>query len=157
MLTPVEPRIARLEVDRHEMQPGRHAEAEVDQALPLPGLRARLVHLEDMQAPAQIRPPLREGVETGAQDDVLADAARRLGGDEILHDPRARHDARAEGAGEAGIHVAPLAPGILGRGQPQADLVVQHVRRRIDRHVQRPPEGDADGGVIGLRGHVQAG
>ena len=75
--------------------------------------------------------------------------------DEILDEARARHDGRAEGAREAGVHVGALAPGVLGRRQPEADLVGEHVRRRVDLHVQRPPEGDADGGVIGVGRHVQ--
>jgi hypothetical protein len=29
-----------------------------------------------------------------------------------------------------------------GRRQPQPHLVLEHVRRRIDQHVQRPPQRD---------------
>ena len=47
---PLPPGVARLEVDRHEPQPLRDAEAELDQALSLPGLRTGLVDLEHPQA-----------------------------------------------------------------------------------------------------------
>ena len=56
-------RVARLEVDRHEPQPVGNAEAELDQALALPRLRAGLVDLEHAQARGDLRPALREGVE----------------------------------------------------------------------------------------------
>jgi hypothetical protein len=45
-LEPVAPGIARLEIDGHEPQPFRNAEAEFDQTLPLPGLRTPPVDLE---------------------------------------------------------------------------------------------------------------
>ena len=65
---------ARLEVDRHQPQPLWDAEAELDQALPLPGLGTRLVDFEHPQAGRDRRPALREGVQAGSEDDVLADA-----------------------------------------------------------------------------------
>src|SRR2546422_2601515 len=78
LLPPARPR---LEVDRHEPQPLRDAEAELDQALPLPGLRTRLVDLEDPQAGGDLRPALGERVQAGAEDDVLGDAVAGLFGD----------------------------------------------------------------------------
>src|SRR5262249_47010303 len=63
-----------LEVDRNKPQPLRDAEAELDQALSLPGLKSRLVDLEHEQAGGELRPPLGESVQTRSQDDVLADA-----------------------------------------------------------------------------------
>ena len=42
----------------------------------------------------------------------------------------------------------------LGRGKPQADRVVEHVRWRVDLDVQGPPQGGADGGAVGCCGCV---
>jgi hypothetical protein len=60
------PGVACLEVDRNESQPLRDAEAELDQALSLPGLRARLVDLEYKQAGGDLRPALGESVQAAA-------------------------------------------------------------------------------------------
>jgi hypothetical protein len=60
------PRRARLEVDRHEAQPIRNRKAELDEALPLPRLRARLIELEHAQPRRELGPSLREGVEPRA-------------------------------------------------------------------------------------------
>ena len=94
---PLPPGVARLEVDRHEPQPRRDAEAELDQALALPGLRTGLVDLEDPQAGGELRPALGEGVQAGAEDDVLADAAASLLHDQILDEASTGHDGGAEG------------------------------------------------------------
>src|SRR5438270_10970350 len=45
-IEPLPPGTARLEIDRHQPQPLRDAEAELDQALALPGLGPGLVDLE---------------------------------------------------------------------------------------------------------------
>ena len=75
---PLPPRAARLEVDRYQPQPVRDAVAELDQPLALPGLGTGLVDLEHPQAGGDLRPALGEGVEAGAEDDVLADAVAGL-------------------------------------------------------------------------------
>ncbi len=40
------------------------------------------------------------------------------------------------------VHVGTAAPAVVRGRQPQADLVFEHVRRRIDLDVQGPPQGD---------------
>ena len=66
---------------------------------------------------------------------------------------RATIDAR-NGAGALRVHVRAAAPALVGRRQPQADLVFEHVRRRIDLDVHRPPQGDAHRGAVRLRRHL---
>ena len=139
----VPPRSAPLEVDRHQAQPLRHTEAELDETPTLPGLRARLVDLEDPETRRQLGPPLGEGVETGAKNDVLRHAVLGLLGDQVLDEAGAGDDAGAEPPGAVRIHVRSLAPAVVGRGQPKADLVFEDVWRRIDLDVHGPPEGDA--------------
>src|SRR6185437_12508903 len=72
---PVPPVIACLEVDRRQSQPVGNAEAKIDQALALPRLR--------------LRPALREGVESGAEYEVLCDAERGLFGDKVIDEASA--------------------------------------------------------------------
>ena len=74
---PLPPGVARLEVDGHEPQERRDAEAELDEALALPRLRAGLIDLEHEQAGGELRPTLGEGVEPRSEDDVLPDAPGR--------------------------------------------------------------------------------
>jgi hypothetical protein len=162
MLTPVEAttaggatrravtrsRVARLKVDRHQPQPVGHAVAELGQALPLPGLGPGLVDLEHPQPRGEAGPALGEGVQARAQDDVLPDAAVGLLGHEVLDEPRPGHDPGPEPAGALGVHVPALAPVRVRVGQLQADLVGQHVRRRVDLDVHGPPQRDPHGGVV---------
>ena len=110
---PFPPGIARLEIDRHEPQPVRDAEAELDQALPLPGLRTGLVDLEHPQAGGDLRPALGEGVQAGAEDDVLADAAAGLLHDQILDEASTGHDGGAEAARAVRVHVRAAAPAVV--------------------------------------------
>ena len=93
---PIPPRSSDLEVDRHQPQPLRNAEAELDQALPLPRLRSRLVDLEDAQPRRDFGPALGEGVQAGAEDDVLLDAAVGLLGDQVFDEAGPGHDRGAE-------------------------------------------------------------
>src|SRR6185312_1035511 len=72
------PGIARLEIDRHEAQPRRQAEAEGRQALPFPGLRPWAVDLEEREVRGDLGPALREAVEARAEDHVLRAAALGL-------------------------------------------------------------------------------
>jgi hypothetical protein len=37
------------------------------------------------------------------------------------------------------VHVAAVTPAVIGGCQAQADLVLEHVRRRIDLDVHGPP------------------
>ena len=59
---PLPPGVARLEVNRHEPQPIRNAKAELDQPLPLPGLRTGPVGLEYKQAGDDLWPGLGRAV-----------------------------------------------------------------------------------------------
>jgi len=128
----VEPRLcdlrlpgrAFLEVDRDEAQPFGNAVAEVDEALPLPCLRARLVHLEHHQPRREVLAALSERVEAGPEQHVLPGPAPGTLGDQVLDEPGARHDSGAEPAGEYRVHVRPVLPAVLWRRQPQADLIL---------------------------------
>ena len=50
------------------------------------------------------------------------------------------------------MHVGPVAPVAVGCGQLQADDVLEHVRRRVDLDVHRPPERDSHSGAVRLVG-----
>jgi hypothetical protein len=134
------PILARLEVDRDEPQPLWDAEAEFDQTLPLPLLRTGLVDLEDPQARGDLRPALGEGVQARSEDDVLADAAAGLFHDQILVEARTAHDRCPEEARAMRVHVRAEAPAFVGGCQPQANLVFEHVRRRIDLNMHGSPQ-----------------
>ena len=41
------------------------------------------------------------------------------------------------------FHVRTATPAFVGGRQPQANLVFEHMRRRIDLDVHGPPQGDA--------------
>jgi hypothetical protein len=92
---PLPPPVACLEVDWHEPQERRDAEAEVDEALALPRLRPRLIDLEYEQTGSNLRPTLGKGVETRSENDVLPDATGSLFRDEIFDEAgAARMEAR---------------------------------------------------------------
>src|SRR3954454_21551469 len=80
---------------------------------------------------------LRERVEAGAEQDVLADA---LVNEQILHEPGAGDDGRPVTTGTDRMHVRPVAP--IGRGicERQTDLVVDQMRRGIELRMQGAPE-----------------
>ena len=99
---PLPPRFARLEVDRHEPQVRRNAEAEVDQALALPRLRTGPIDLEHEQPGGELRSTLGKGVQARSEDDVLPDATGSLLRDEILDEASAGEDGGAEGPRERG-------------------------------------------------------
>ena len=133
------PRSTRLEVDRHEPEPIGDAVAQLDQALALPGLRGWLVDFEHPHPRGDVWPTLGERVHSGAQDHVLADAELGLLGHQVLDEPSTGRDPGPEGTREIGVHVRPLAPPRIRRGELQADLVFEHVRRRIELDVHRSP------------------
>ena len=145
---PVPPALPGLEVDRHQAQPVGDAEAELDEAATLPRLGAGLVDLEDPEAGAELGPALGESVEAGAEDDVLGDAGGGLLGHQVLDEAGAGHDRGPEPAGADRMHVGTVAPVGVGCRQLQADDVLEHVRRRVDLDVQRPPERDPHGGAV---------
>src|SRR5712691_7800044 len=62
----------------------------------------------------------------------------------------AGHDGGAEGPRER-AHVRTAAPSVVRSRQLQADFVFEHVRRRIDFYVQRPPQGDPHRSVVRRR------
>lgn len=139
-----------LEVDRHQPQPLGDAVPQLGQPLPLPGLRPGPVDLEHPERGGDVRPTLGEGVQSGSQEDVLVNAPRGLVHDEILHEAGA---GRAGGAGAPrglDVHVRAAAPVLVRGRQPQPDLVVDHMRRRIGLDVQGPPQGDPHGRVVRL-------
>ena len=110
--------------------------------MPLPGLRTRLVDLEYPQPGGDLRPALDEGVQAGAEDDVLGDAVAGLFGDQILNEASTGHDSCSVATGGLRVHVRTATPAFVGGRQPQANLVFKHMRRRIDLDVHGPPQGD---------------
>jgi hypothetical protein len=164
MLTPVEattagrlaskPAADRLEIHRHQAQPLRDAEAEVDQALALPGLGTGLVDLEYLQPGGDLRPALGEGVQAGSEDRVLGDAAASLFHNQILDEASTGHDGGAERPGEVRVHVGAAVPVLVRSRQPQPNFVFEHVRRRVDLDVHRPPQGDPHRRAVWRRGSL---
>src|SRR5262249_18598900 len=142
---PSQPSVAPLEVDRNKPQPLRDAEAELDQALSLPGLRSRLVDLEHEQAGGELRPPLGESVQTRSQDGVLADPLADPPPDPILANPSRGQKGCWEMARGAQLHAGTATPAFVGGREPQANLVFEHMRRRIDLDAHGPPQSDPHG------------
>jgi len=87
-------------------------------------LVAGLVDLEHLHALGKLGVPLRERVEAGAQEDVLADALARY---QVFDEPGASNDRGAVAAGTARMHVRPVLPPALGRGEGETDLVLDQV------------------------------
>jgi hypothetical protein len=73
---------------------------------------------------------LRERVEAGAEDDVLADSRGHLIAHQVVDEPGARHDRRTEACRAGEVHVRSVAPAGIGFRQAQTDAVRDHVRRR---------------------------
>src|SRR6185295_8635563 len=124
---------------RHEPQKRRDAVTKIDEALALPLLSARPIDLEHAQARRHLRLALGEGVEACSEDDVLADAAPCLLGDEVLDEASARDDRRPNAPRPLRIHVLPVAPAVLRQRQLETDLVLEYVRRRIELNVHGAP------------------
>ena len=108
------------------------------------------VDLEDPQPVAELVPALRKGVQAGAEEDELGGAGGDLLGHQVLDEAGAGHDRGAKAAGAGRVHVGPIAPTVVGRDELQAQPVIQHVRRRVDLHVQGSPQRGAHGGVVGF-------
>ena len=102
-----------------------------------------------------LRPALREGIQAGAEDDVLADAATTCSTTRSsMKRARATIEARngrvpAGPCPDARRHRRPARP-TAGR------LVFEHVRRRIDLDVQRAPQGDRTAVLSGATAFGQA-
>ncbi|GAA3369778.1 hypothetical protein GCM10017744_090860 [Streptomyces antimycoticus] len=77
---------------------------------------------------------------------ALEEVAGPLADAEQLDETGAGHNGRPEPAGGVRIRVGAAAPVVVGGRQPQADLVVEYVRRWVDLDMHRPPEGDPHGG-----------
>ncbi len=144
----VPPGCARLEIDRYETQPIRDTEAELDQALTLPRLRAGLINLKNLEARRDLRPPLREAVQAGAEDDVLAHSEAGLFHNKVFDEAGAADDRGAKRSCELRIHVAASKPAFTRGQQLEADLVVQHMRRGIHRDMQRTPQRNPRGRAL---------
>jgi hypothetical protein len=91
------------------------------------------------QARSDLRPALGEGVQAGPEEDVLGDAPAGLLGGQFLDETGAGHDGRPEAASAVRVHVRAGPPAVAGSCQPQADLILEHVRRGVDQDVHRPP------------------
>src|SRR5262249_20047777 len=60
-----------LEVNRRPVEIGRYSDPCGPESLALPGLRGRMVDLEDLEQPRKWWLAVREGIQPRAQDDVL--------------------------------------------------------------------------------------
>ena len=105
------------------------------------------IDLEHAQARRDVAAALRERVEAGAEDDVLGDARARCSATRSsMKRARPTIDAR-----NGRVPAAPCRAARASRrraGELQPDLVLEHVRRRIDLDVQRAPQGDPHCGWI---------
>jgi hypothetical protein len=63
-------------------------------------------------------------------------------GHEVLDEASAGDDARPEPPRAVRIHIGPLSPPVVGCGQPETNLVLEDVGRRIELDVHGPPERD---------------
>jgi hypothetical protein len=144
------PRVARLEVDGHEPEERRDAEAEVDETLTLPGLRAWAIDLEHEQTGSKVGPTLGEGVQARSEDDVLPHAQSSLLRNEVFDETRAGDNGGAKRSREW-AHVRTALPSLVRSHQAQADFIHEHVRRGIDLHVHCSPQGDPYRRVLWLR------
>jgi hypothetical protein len=85
---------------------------------------------------------LGEGIQTCAEDDILSDPTVGFFSDGILDEASTGQDGCSEWACEPRVHVRAAAPIIFWGDQPQADLVFEHMRRRVDPDMHCPPQGD---------------
>lgn len=122
------------------MQPIGNSEAEFDEPLSLPCLRPRAIDLENPQFRGNLRPALRKSIQSCSENDVLLDAAAELFHDHVFDEPRPRENRGAEEAREARVHIRPASPVVARGGKREANLIFEHVRRRIDLNVQGPPQ-----------------
>jgi predicted TIM-barrel fold metal-dependent hydrolase len=91
-----------------------------------------------MHAGGDLRSSLGEGVEARPQENVLTDAPVGLGCDQVLDEAGPGDDGGPEPTGEDRVHVRTAAPPVVGGCQLEADLVVEHVGRRVDLDVHGP-------------------
>jgi len=113
-----------------------------DQSLSLPSLRTRLLDLEHKQVGGDLRPALGESVQARSENDVLADAIAGLFHDQVLDEASTGHDGCSKVARGMWVHVRTATPAFVGGRQPQANLIFEHMRRRIDLDMHGPPQGD---------------
>ena len=92
---------------------------------------------------------LREGVQAGAENDVLLNAGRREFGDEDVELSVARRDRCAECASPLGIHIAARPPVRIRIRQLQADSVIEHVWSGVEFDVQGTPQRHPHRGAVG--------
>jgi len=128
------PYIARLKVDWDESQKRRDAEAELDEALTFPGLRAGLIDFEDAQTTSKFGTALSEGVQTRSENDLLLHALRSSFLHEIFDEARASYDRGTEGTRER-THIRTAAPLLVWAHDLQADCIFEYMRQRIDLHM----------------------
>ena len=83
---------------------------------------------------------LGERVEAGAEEDVLADAFLDQ---QVFDEPGPRHDGGPVRQCPDRVHVATVAPPLLGVDEGEADLVVDQMRRIVEFHVQCAPQRGA--------------
>ena len=93
---------------------------------------------------------LDERVESGAQEDVLADA---FVDDQILDEPGAGDDPDPIRTRADRMHVRSVAPSVVGRGEGKTDLVVDEVRRFVDLDVESTPKCSAHRTAVGFDDH----
>lgn len=117
------------------MQPVGQVKPALGQSLPLPGLGFRPVDLEDRQPTREFGRTRGERIQAGAQEHVLADPSAGLLGDQVLDGPGAGEDARPERPGADRVHVRPLPPQLVPGGQPQTELIIEHVPGIVDLDV----------------------
>jgi hypothetical protein len=100
-----------------------------------------MIDLENNEARGDLWPALGERVHARSENDVLVDPVAGLFFDQVLDEAGAGDDGRAEEACGVRVHVRAAAPAIVWGNQPEANFVLEHVRRRIELEVHGPPQG----------------
>ena len=120
-----------------------------------PLLRCRVVDLEDTQH--GVRVAVGEGVQAGAEQHVLRNAACDCGGKEVFGVAAAGDE---EGTQTDGVRALLLVGGgfgcaakLIGVGAEDGDCegIVEDERGSVEDLVSSPAEGDAEGGARGAR------
>lgn len=91
---------------------------------------------------------LGEGVQPGPEHDVLGDAPGGPLENQVVEETGTGHDGGPEPAGGFGVHVQTVTPSLVRAGQSETDVVSEHVWRRVDLDVHRPPERHPERGAL---------
>ena len=145
-----------LEVDRGVGEVCGSGEVGAEQEFALPLLGGGVVDLEDAEGGVGIA--VGEGIQAGAEQDVLGDSARDGLGEQVFRIAAARDQEGAEGDGEGPRLVGGVAAGCalqfrrVGAEDNGSDGVVEDERAGVVELVGGAAQGDLEGGARGAGG-----